>query len=211
MGDERAVEPLANLRPGRIPSSAEAGPTGGVEDPTMKTLALLGLASLAFVAASGEALAQAPAAAAPPRQPPPPPARGPSTAVALELAQDAVAACAANGYKVSAVVLNSGGTERVLVASDGAFDMTPGIGVRKAFTALTFKSPSGAVGERAKTDQALAERIKSDPKLITWAGGQPLTSGGELIGALGVSGAPGGDKDDACATAAIAKLGDRLK
>ena len=166
----------------------------------MKTLALAGLVA---VAACGAALAQP--------GPPPPPARGPSAEVALELARNAVAACAANGYKVSAVVLNSGGTERVLLAADGAFDMTPQVGVRKAFTALTFKAPSGDVGERAKTDAALADRIKADPRLITWAGGQPLTVGGEVIGALGVSGAPGGDKDDACAHAAIAQIKDRLK
>jgi uncharacterized protein GlcG (DUF336 family) len=178
----------------------------------MKTLALVGLASLAFVAASGAALAQAPAAApARPPGPPPPPARGPSADVAVELAQAAIAACAANGYKVTAVVLNSAGVQRVQISSDGAPDMTGAIGLRKAFTVITFKSPSGAVGDRAKTDTALAAQIKGDPRLITWAGGQPLTVFGELIGALGVSGAPGGDKDDACATAAIAKVGDRLK
>lgn len=171
----------------------------------MKTLALAGLCALLL---SGSALAQG---APPPRGPPPPPARGPASDVALELAQDAVSACAANGYKVSAVVLNSGGTERVLVASDGAFDMTPAIAVRKAFTALTYKTPSGAVGDKAKTDAALADKLKTDPHLIGWAGGQPLTVGGEVIGALGVSGAPGGDKDDACASAAIAKVGARLK
>ncbi len=88
--------------------------------------------------------------------------------------------------------------------------MTGPVGVRKAFTVITFKAPSGAVGDRAKTDPALADRIKADPKLITWAGGQPLMVGGELIGALGVSGAPGGDKDDACTTAAIAKVQGKL-
>ena len=166
-------------------------------------------AALALVL-SGTALAQAPAGPPRPPGPPSPPARGPASAVAVELAQDAIAACAANGYKVTAVVLNSAGVQRVQISADGAPDMTGPIGVRKAFTAITFKSPSGAVGDKAKTDTALADQIKSDPKLIGWAGGEPLMAGGELIGALGVSGAPGGDKDDACATAAIAKLGGRL-
>ncbi|HEX4096740.1 MAG TPA: heme-binding protein [Caulobacteraceae bacterium] len=167
--------------------------------------AALGFA-LALVA-SGAALAQAPAG--PPR-PPGPPARGPSAAVAVELAQDAIAACAANGYKVTAVVLNSAGMQRVQISSDGAPDMTGPVGLRKAFTVITFGQPSGAVGDKAKTDAALADRLKSDPKLIGWAGGEPLTAGGQVIGALGVSGAPGGDKDDACANAAIAKVGGRL-
>jgi uncharacterized protein GlcG (DUF336 family) len=158
------------------------------------------------LAASGVALAQAPAGPPRPPGPPSPPAKGPSSASAVALAQAAIAACAANGYKVTAVVLNSAGVQRVQISADGAPDMTGAVGMRKAFTVITFKEPSGAVGEKAKTDPALADRIKNDPKLITWAGGQPLMAGGELIGAIGVSGAPGGDKDDACATAAIAKV-----
>ena len=153
----------------------------------------------------------APAPAAPPPGPPPPPARGPDSALALEAAQTAVAACAANGYKVTATVVDTSGTPRVVLAADGAPEMTVQIGIRKAFTALTFKQPSGQVGEQAKTDQALAARIAADQKLITWAGGEPLMAGPDVIGALGVSGAPGGDKDDACAAAAIAKVKDRLK
>jgi len=149
--------------------------------------------------------------APPPPGPPPPPARGPALALAVEGAMAAIQACAANGYKVTAVVLDSSGAQRVVLANDGAPGMTAQIGTRKAFTAVTFKTASGAVGERAKADKALADRIAADPKLITWAGAQPLMVGGELIGALGVSGAPGGDKDDACTSAGIAKIKDRLK
>ena len=151
-----------------------------------------------------------PAAPAPPG-PPPPPARGPGVDLSLEAAQAAIAACAANGYKVTAVVVDASGTPRVVLASDGAPEMTVQVGIRKAYTALTFKQPSGAVGEQAKTDTALAARIAADPKLITWAGGQPLMAGSDVVGAMGVSGAPGGDKDDACTTAAVARIKDRLK
>ena len=98
-----------------------------------------------------------------------------------------------------------------MLASDGAPEMTVQVGIRKAFTALTFKEPSGAVGDQAKTDPAVAAKIAADPKLITWAGGQPLMVGADVIGAIGVSGAPGGDKDDACTSAAIAQIKDRLK
>jgi len=164
------------------------------------------IGAMLALAASGSALAQAPAGPPRPPGPPSPPAKGPSSAAAVALAQAAIAACAANGYKVTAVVLNSAGVLRVQISSDGAPEMTGAVGVRKAFTAITFKEPSGAVGDKAKTDPALADRIKNDPKLITWAGGQPLMVGGELIGAIGVSGAPGGDKDDACVTAAISKV-----
>jgi uncharacterized protein GlcG (DUF336 family) len=169
---------------------------------------LVGLAALALMAASGAALAQAPPPATPPL--PPPPARAPAMAVAVDLAQTAIATCAANGYKVTAVVLDAAGAERVLIVADGAASITPAIGTRKAITSLPFKAPSGDVGARVKTDPALAAQFKADTRLIPWAGGEPLLAKGELIGALGVSGAPGGDKDDACANAAIAKVKDRL-
>jgi uncharacterized protein GlcG (DUF336 family) len=183
----------------------------------MKTFAMAGLAA-ASVAAWSLAAAQPapppgppPAPAARPAGPPPPPARGPSSALALEAAQEAIATCGASGYKVTAVVVNSSGSPRVMLSADGAPEMTAQIGLRKAFTALTFKEPSGQVGEQAKTDTALAAKIAADQKLITWAGGQPLMVGNDVIGAIGVSGAPGGDKDDACTSAGIAKIKDRLQ
>ncbi len=166
----------------------------------MKTLVIAGLAAAAL---TGSAFAQP--------GPPPPPARGPAPALALEAAQTAIATCAANGYKVSVVVVNSAGAPRLVLMSDGAPDMTNQIATRKAFTALTLKEPTAAVSEQVKTDTALADRIKNDPKMITWAGGQPLMAGADLIGAIAVSGAPGGDKDDACTSAGIAKVKDRLK
>ncbi len=95
--------------------------------------------------------------------------------------------------------------------ADGAPDMTSEIGTRKAYTAVKLQGTTMPLGEKVKTDAALDARIKADPKMITWGGGQPLMAGGAVIGALGVSGAPGGDKDDACVTAGIDKIKDRLK
>jgi uncharacterized protein GlcG (DUF336 family) len=175
----------------------------------MKMLAAWALGALAL-AAAGSASAQAPPPGRPPG-PPPPPARGPALDVALEAAQVAVATCKAHGYNVTALVIDSAGVPKAMLVGDGAPGMTTQISQRKAMTALTFKRPSGAVGEEAKTDPALAERIKSDPKLIGWAGGLPLKVGDEVIGAIGVSGAPGGDKDEACANPAVAQIQPRLK
>jgi uncharacterized protein GlcG (DUF336 family) len=179
----------------------------------MATIAAAALASWSFAQAQPAPPPPPPAAAAPapPPGPPPPPPRGPEAALALEAAQAAIAACAANGYKVTVAVVDTSGTPRLMLASDGAPEMTVQVAIRKAFTSLTFRQPSGQVGDQAKTDQALAARIAADPKLITWAGGEPLIAGPDLIGAIGVSGAPGGDKDDACTTAGIAKVKDRLK
>jgi uncharacterized protein GlcG (DUF336 family) len=177
----------------------------------MNKLAILGV--LALVASSGAAVAQpaSPPPGPPPGfTPPPPPAPGPSMALALEAAQTAVATCAGNGYKVTAVVVNSAGAPRLALMNDGAPDMTGQIAIRKAFTAMTLNEPTAKVSEQVKTDTALADRIKNDNRMITWAGGQPLTSGGKVIGAIAVSGAPGGDKDDVCTSAGVAKIKDRL-
>ena len=89
----------------------------------------------------------------------------------------------------------------------GAPSRTVQFATRKANTALAYKMKTAVVGTQAKTDKALADKIAADPALITWAGGQPLLSGGEVIGAIAVAGAPGGDKDDACIDAALAKVG----
>jgi uncharacterized protein GlcG (DUF336 family) len=176
----------------------------------MNRLGILG--ALALVAASGAAIAQpAPPPGPPPGfVPPPPPAPGPSMALALEAAQTAISTCAGNGYKVTVVVVNSAGAPRLVLMSDGAPDMTGQIATRKAFTALTLKEPTSQVSEQVKTDKALADRIKNDNRMITWAGGQPLTSGANVVGAIAVSGAPGGEKDDVCASAGVAKIKDRL-
>ena len=179
----------------------------------MKTLMLAGAMALAGTVAMAQPAAPAAGAApaGPPRTPPPPPARGPAMDLALEAAQTAVSTCAGNGYKVSAVVVNSAGEPRLVLMADGAPDMTSTIGTRKAYTAVMLKGRTMPLGERIKTDTALDARIKGDPKMITWGGGQPLMAGGEVVGAIGVSGAPGGDKDDACTMAAVNKIKDRLQ
>lgn len=149
------------------------------------------------------ALAQAPPAAMPPAQPP---AKGPALAKALEAAELAAASCSAHGYKVTVLVVDSAGVAKVLLAGDDAPSRTLQIAARKANTALAFKVRTSVVADRVKQDKDLADKIAADPALITWPGGQPLLSKGEVIGAMAVSGAPGGDKDDACIDAALAKV-----
>ncbi|MGA3159185.1 MAG: heme-binding protein [Steroidobacteraceae bacterium] len=147
-------------------------------------------------------------------QAPPPevkPARGPSASLALEGAQAAIAACAAQGYLVAVTVIDSAGELKVVIAADG---VPPGHAVPhsalKAQTALAYRISSAQVQERTKTDAAFAAEIEANAKLLARAGGQPLLSHGEIIGAIGVSGAPGGDKDDACTSAGVAKIRERL-
>lgn len=143
--------------------------------------------------------------------PPPPPILAVPAELAVEAAQAAVAACTTNGYRTTAVVVDSSGAVRVVISGDGANPRTIDIATRKAFTAITFNRPSAETGAAIATDQMLARRIQADTRMIPWAGGQPVRSAtGALLGALAVSGAPGGDKDDACVTAGLARIQARL-
>jgi len=162
---------------------------------------------LALLAGNAAAQAPAPGGARPP--PPPPPPAVPE-ALALEAAQSAIAACQANGYKVAAAVVDSAGGTHLLVGAEGIRQGALDSSIKKAFTAVTMKVPSAAIEVQAKTDTALQAKITADPRLFARAGGLPIMAKGELVGAIGVGGAPGGDKDEACATAALAKIKDRL-
>jgi uncharacterized protein GlcG (DUF336 family) len=164
--------------------------------------------TLAAVALSGAALAQAPAA---PPGPPAPPARGPSLELSIQAAETAAAACAANGYKVAVSIVDSGGVLKVLHAADGASSRAVDSSTKKAQTALVFKMPTSEVAAKVKTDEALAAKLAVDTNLFARAGGLPLMAGNDLIGAIGVGGAPGGEKDEACATAAVDKIKAGLK
>jgi uncharacterized protein GlcG (DUF336 family) len=155
--------------------------------------------------------AQPPASpAAPPA--PVPRARGPSLALAVEAAQVAQATCLTNGYKTTQLIVDSAGVPVVMLSGDGAQERTQMIAGTKAAAAIRYNSSSGAVVDRAKTDAALAAEIKADPKIGTARQGALLLKvGNDTIGAIAVSGAPGGDKDEVCAQAGIDKIKGRLR
>jgi uncharacterized protein GlcG (DUF336 family) len=164
------------------------------------------VASFALLAAAG-AFAQTP-----PPAPPPPPARGPALDLALEAARTAVDNCTARQQKVSVSVVDSAGVLKALLASDGAHARGVASSTNKAQTALAFNGPTGALGEKAKTDPALAAKIAANPNFNARGGGVVLTDkGGAVIGAIGVGGARGSDIDEACALAGIAQVQSRLQ
>lgn len=163
--------------------------------------------ALAMFALAGAAAAQAPSGAPPGGMPPAPPrAKGPALAASVAAAQAAVAACAANGYKVTVMIADSAGDPVVLLSGDGVGLRTQDIVKTKIAAVMKYKMSSGEVAAKAKTDPALDAEIKADPKIgVVRQGATPIMHGSEFIGAFGVSGAPGGDKDEACITAALAK------
>jgi len=169
--------------------------------------------TIAFTLLMGASLvagAQAPAATAggPSATPT---ARGPSLELALEAAQATLADCTARGHRVGVSVVDSAGLLKVVLAADGASSRGVQSGNNKAVTALTFKLPSGQVGEQIKTDADLAAKVAANPSFNSRAGGVLLQVGGEVIGAIGVGGARGSENDEACALTGVKKIQDRLK
>jgi uncharacterized protein GlcG (DUF336 family) len=128
--------------------------------------------------------------------------------VAQTIAQEAMASCRANGYKVTVTVVDGANVLKAFLRDDGAPALTVEIGRLKANTAMAFGRPSGPPAN-APAGQPLPPPIL--PSLTNAAGGVPIKVGDQLIGAVSVSGAPGGDKDAACANAALEKVADKLK
>ena len=132
-----------------------------------------------------------------------------TAAIAMTIAQTAIETCRANGYAVSATVVGRNGEIIVQVRGDNTPPHTMENSFRKAYTARTLRSPSGA----------LVDRLKENPNLgfihlrniIAFQGALPIKLGEETIGAAGASGAPGGEKDEACVKAGIDKVADQLK
>ena len=146
------------------------------------------------------------------RAPRPARARGISTALAIEGAQTAIATCLGNGYKVSALIVDSAGVPVALISGDGAAAITQRIAMGKAQSVLKYKMTSGQVAAKAGSDAGFMAQLTADPQIgPPRQGAIPIMLGGELVGAFAVSGAPGGDKDEPCAIAGLAKIQDRLQ
>ena len=133
-----------------------------------------------------------------------------SAAIANELVAAAVTACKQKNYNVTAVVLDIDGVRQALLRGDGAGIATLEVAYDKAFTSISTRSDTGVLVDRAKTTPPSQFFLKT-PHMLLLQGAVVIKTGEETIGALGVSGAPGGDKDEACARAALDGAADRLK
>src|SRR5262249_34990326 len=132
-----------------------------------------------------------------------------SASIALTIVQGTIEACQANGYKVSVTVVGRNGEIIAQVRGDDTGPHTIENSFRKAYTARTFRSPSGALVDRVKADPTLG--LIHLTNVIANQGALPIKVGDEVIGAAGASGAPGGEKDEACVKAGIDKVADQLK
>ncbi len=132
-----------------------------------------------------------------------------SLAMALTIATTAADTCKAQGNRVSVTVVGREGQVLVVLRGDGASPHTVENSRRKAYTARTFRVPSGEIARRVKDNPTLGLVHLSG--VIALQGALPIKLGDDVIGAVGVSGAPGGDKDEACAKAGLDKVADQLK
>lgn len=133
-----------------------------------------------------------------------------SLQLALNIANAAMAACKADGYDVTAAVVDRAGDLKVLLRADTANPHNADLARRKAYTARTFKVPSMDVAKRTNGPTDLSgQRFLVD--IIPLGGGLPINVGNETIGALGISGGPTQEADEKCANAALASAAASLK
>jgi uncharacterized protein GlcG (DUF336 family) len=132
-----------------------------------------------------------------------------SAAMALTIAETALNSCTASGYHVSVAVLGRNAEVIVQIRGDGASPHTVENSFRKAYTSRTFRLPSGEVATRYKADPSLFMVHLSN--VIPAQGALPIKVGDDVVGAVGVSGSPGGEKDEVCAKAGIDKVAADLK
>jgi len=130
-----------------------------------------------------------------------------SMETALRIAQAAIKECRKQGVQVAVTVVDRGGRNQVVLRDVLAPDVTLPISHQKAYTAMSFSSATSALEGRFKSPFAVA---KLDG-LVMSAGGVPVQVGGNILGGVGVSGAPSGETDEKCANAGIAEVAGDLE
>ena len=121
----------------------------------------------------------------------------------------AIEQCTKDGYKVSVVIVDNAGVVRASLRGDGTNPHTMEFARKKAYTARTRGQTSLEFMKAAETPAGA--RLLQIPDVVAIGGGVPIKVGAAVIGGVGVSGAPGGEKEEVCANAGIAKVADQLK
>jgi uncharacterized protein GlcG (DUF336 family) len=124
---------------------------------------------------------------------------------ALDAAGAALKQCRSDGYQVVVTVLDQAGRTKVVLSDDHGRLHTVEHSLRKAYTALTYRVSTAEYGQRVASTPTAAGTLHLD-KITTAAGGLPISAGKDVVGAIGVSGSPGGDKDEVCARAGIDRI-----
>ncbi|MDR6660226.1 uncharacterized protein GlcG (DUF336 family) [Tardiphaga robiniae] len=129
--------------------------------------------------------------------------------LALDAARAALSDCQKRGYQVAVAVVDRFGTPQVLLRDRFAGPHTPPTATGKAWTSATFRNSTTELNAISQPGMMQAG-LRNLPNVVIIGGGMMIEGGGSMLGAIGVSGAPGGDADEACAKAGIAAIQDKL-
>ena len=133
-----------------------------------------------------------------------------SPEVALDLARAVLADCRQRGYQVAVAVVDRFGVPQVMLRDRYAGPHTTGTASGKAWTAVSFRTNTIELNSISQPG-AMQAGIRNLPGVVVIGGGVVVEAGGSLVGAVGVSGAPGGDADDACAKAGLEAIRDKIE
>jgi uncharacterized protein GlcG (DUF336 family) len=129
---------------------------------------------------------------------------------ALTAARAALESCRKAGYQVSVAVVDRSGLPQVLLRDRYATAHTVDIALDKAWTAASFKIPTAALAAETQSGRPMSG-LRSHARVMAAGGGQVIEAAGSVLGAIAVSGAAGGDADDACSRAGIKAIADGLE
>jgi uncharacterized protein GlcG (DUF336 family) len=130
--------------------------------------------------------------------------------IAIELARASLEACRAKGFQVAVAVVDRFGQPQVMLRDRYAGPHTPTTATGKAWTAVSFRTNTTDLIPLTQPTQ-LQAGVRDLPNVVVLGGGIMIEAGGSMVGGVGVSGAPGGAEDDACAKAGIEAVRDRLE
>lgn len=133
-----------------------------------------------------------------------------SPETALKAAQAALTSCRDRGFQAAVAVVDRMGVVQVLLRDRFAGPHTPDMATAKAYTAASFRTNTTELAEASQAGRP-ASGIRHRPGVAAVGGGMMIEAGGSLLGAIGVSGAPGGREDDACAAAGIAAIREDIE
>jgi uncharacterized protein GlcG (DUF336 family) len=129
---------------------------------------------------------------------------------ALKAAQAALKKCRDDGFQVTVAVVDRSGVTQAVLRDRFAGPHTVRMAVDKAWTAVSFRTSTAELAKMTQPGSAQSG-IRNRPRVTAVAGGLMIESGGSLVGGIGVSGAPGGDRDDICAKAGIDAIREGLE
>lgn len=129
---------------------------------------------------------------------------------AATAAQAALAHCRKAGHQVAVAVVDRAGVLQVLVRDRYAGQHTVEFATQKAWTAASFKMSTAALAAETQAGKPMSG-MRTNPRVLAIGGGQVIEAAGSLLGAIGVSGAPGGEADDACALAGLRAIADAIE